>query len=157
MYSNTSGLKRNTQSVNIDPLARPTTLGMKKMHSVRRVIPSDHSSGQNSTTIAAENAWCPKVSSPMPIRALPNSVAWENLDEIVEQRRYDMSTWKMYDRITTSRMMRKEQSGRGLPPKFPSLPEHGRRRNTIDDLNMCNIVSPDLDSLADEPFEMDML
>jgi hypothetical protein len=152
MYSNTSGLKRNTQSVNIDPLARPTTFGMRKTRSIT-VIPQFVVVEQD---MAPENTR-PKVSAPIPIRALPNSIAWENLEERAEQRRYEMSTWTMYDRITTSRMMRKEQSGRaGLLPKFPSLPEHGRHRN-IDDLNMCNIVSPDLDSLADEAFEMDML
>jgi len=167
MYNNTYGLERNLQSVSIDPLAG-STLGVNKTRSIK-VLPSDDSSRQNAQfvvleeilLVASENTNAPPptsatVSSPLLIvRALPNAVTWDNLDEVKEQRKYEMSTWKMYDRITTSRM-RKVHSTGGLPPKFPSLPEQQRRLNTIDELNRCHAVST-LDSLADEPFEMDLL
>mmetsp|Transcript_7026 Transcript_7026/g.10592 ORF Transcript_7026/g.10592 Transcript_7026/m.10592 type:complete len:177 (-) Transcript_7026:117-647(-) len=176
MYNNPGGLKPNTQSVlkrnmqsaRIDPLAS-STLGMNKTRSIKVVLTSDDSSRQNAQfvvleeilLVASENTNAPPptsatVSSPLLIvRALPNAVTWDNLDEVKEQRKYEMSTWKMYDRITTSRM-RKVHSTGGLPPKFPSLPEQQRRLNTIDELNRCHAVST-LDSLADEPFEMDLL
>jgi len=167
MYNNTYGLERNLQSVSIDPLAG-STLGVNKTRSIK-VLPSDDSSRQNAQfvvleeilLVASENTNAPPptsatVSSPLLIvRALPNAVTWDNLDEVKEQRKYEMSTWKMYDRITTSRM-RKVHSTGGLPPKFPSLPKQQRRLNTIDELNRCHAVST-LDSLADEPFEMDLL
>ena len=122
-YNNTYGLKRNTQSVRIDPLAGSTLLGMRKTRSIKV---SDHSSRQNaqfvvveeigaqqkSGTSASENKK-PKLSSPLPIRALLDSVMWEKLDERAEQHKYEMSTWKMYDRITTYRM---RKSTGGIPP-----------------------------------------
>jgi len=177
MYNNPGGLKPNTQSVlkrniqsaRIDPLAS-STLGMNKTRSIKVVLTSDDSSRQNAQFVveeigaqqqeksASDENAALKVSSPLPIRALPNAITWENFDERAEQHKYyDMSTWKMYDRITASRTMRKVVHSTGcIPLKFPSLPEQQRRHNTAYELKRSNTMSSPLDTLADEPFEMDL-
>ena len=171
--NNPSGLKRNVQSFG-NPLHRRSVLGMRKTRSIQ--VSGHDSSRQNAQFIVEEtgaqqkksasasssadekNAPRPKVSSPMPIRPLPNSVTWENFEERAEQHRYEMSTWKMYDRITTSRMRKVQSEGGIVRPKPPSLPEHGkRRRTTVHDLKKSNTMCSPLDTLAEEPFVMDLL
>jgi len=170
--NNPSGLKRNVQSFG-NPLHRRSVLGMRKTRSIQ--VSGHDSSRQSAQFIVEEtgaqqkSAWSasssadeknaprPKVASPMPIRPLPNSVTWENFEEKAEEHRYEMSTWKMYNRITTSRM-RQVQSEGGIPRKHPSLFEHGKRRRKTDhDLKQSNTVSSPLDTLAEEPFELDLL
>ena len=171
--NNPSGLKRNVQSFG-NPLHRGSALGIRKTRSIK--VSGHDSSRQNAQFIVEEigaqqksasaasssaekNAATPaKVSSPLPIRALPNSVTWENFEERAEQHRYEMSTWKMYDRITTSRMRKVQSEGGIVRPKPPSLPEHGkRRRTTVHDLKKSNTMCSPLDTLAEEPFVMDLL
>jgi len=154
-------LKRNMHSVRIVPRAS-STLGMRKTRSIK-VLPSDDSSLQKNAQefvveeigaqqqqekSASDENTALKVSSPLPIRALPHAITWDNLDERAEQLKYDMSTWKMYDRITTSRMRKVHSTGCIPALKFLSLPEQQRRHNSAHELKRCNTMSSPLDTLC---------